>query len=214
MSFILDYQWEIFISLEVLSLIFLLLLLLIRYALLNQALSQLFLVAFVCMIVLEGVLALAVYRATGEIDTFQIVILVFIVYAFTFGIGDFKRLDRWIKQKVGHWQGVDLLTDEDKQIMQQQKDPIYRARKYRREWFIHTIIFVLAHVFFFIFYGNERLTFLEIMSDWSWLETFDPENIPPNGPYRVGPLYLVSLVWVIAYVSDTINALYYTIFKE
>jgi len=214
MTFILNYQWEIFIILEVLSIVFLLLFLLIRYAFRKLTLSRLFLAAFISMIIFEGILALGVYRETGEIDTFQIVILVFIVYASTLGIADFKRLDRWIKQKVGNWQGVDLLTARDKQIIQQQKDPIYRARKYRKEWFIHTIIFVIAHVFFFMFYGNERLSFLEIMSDWSWLENFDPENIPPNGPYRIGPLYLVSLVWAIAYIGDTINALYYTIFKE
>lgn len=214
MTFILNYQWEIFITLEILSLFFLLLFLFLRYAFRKLSLSRIFLAAFISMIIFEGLLALSVYRQTGEIDTFQIVILVFIVYAFTLGIADFKRLDRWIKDKVGKWQGIDLLTAKDKQIMRQQRDPVYRARKYRRDWLIHTIIFIIAHTLFFLFYGNEQLSFQEIMSDWSWLESFDPENIPPNSPYRSGPLHLVSFVWVIAYIGDTINALYYTIFKE
>lgn len=196
------------------SLVFLLAFLFVRYAIKNTPLSRSFLIAFIGMIVLEGILALGVYQQTGEIDTFQIVILIFIVYAFTFGISDFKRLDRWIKQKVGNWQGVDLLTVKDKQIMKQQKDPIYRARKYRREWAIHTVIFFIAHIFFFVFFGNEHLSFKEIMSDWTWLDDFDPVDVPDNGPYRIGPLYLVSFVWVIAYAGDTINALYYTLFKE
>src|SRR5699024_1950306 len=113
MQFLLEHQWNIFIGLEVASLIFLLIFLVIRYAFTKQRISGIFLGLFILCIVLESVLAWFIYQETGEIDTFQIVIAIFIVYAFTFGIGDFKKLDRFIKKHVGKWRGIDLLTEED-----------------------------------------------------------------------------------------------------
>src|SRR5690625_162345 len=101
MQFLLEHQWNIFIGLEVASLIFLLAFLVIRYAFTKQRISDLFLGLFILCIVLEAILAWLIYQETGEIDTFQIVIAIFIVYAFTFGIGDFKKLDHFIKAR---WQ--------------------------------------------------------------------------------------------------------------
>lgn len=106
MSFIIDYQWELFISLEVVSLLFLIVFLVIRYAFTKQRLSVLFLLLFLFCMVLEAVLAGVIYQETGEFSTFQVVIVLFLVYACTFGIGDFKKLDRFIKQKVGYWRGA------------------------------------------------------------------------------------------------------------
>lgn len=34
---------------------------------------------------------------------FQIVIPIFILYARTFGINNLKKLDRWIREKIGKW---------------------------------------------------------------------------------------------------------------
>lgn len=214
MTFILSYQWELFIILEILSLVCLISFLVLRYAFKNELLSRLFLVFFLSLIVLEGILAFVVYQKTGEIDTFQIIIFIFIIYAFTFGIADFKRLDRWIKQKVGKWRGVDLLTEKDKKIIARQKDPVYRAKRDRRFWYVHTIIFILVHLLFFYFYGNPNITPQEAVTDWSWIDDFDPEIVPENGPYNVALLHLVTLIWLIVYAADTINALYVTIFKD
>src|SRR5699024_1595298 len=77
----------------------------------------LFLGLFLLFILFEGLLAYLIYRQTGEIDTFQVVIIIFIIYACTFGVGDFKKLDRYIKVKVGKWRKVDLLTEKDKAVM-------------------------------------------------------------------------------------------------
>ncbi|MDY0410506.1 hypothetical protein [Paracerasibacillus soli] len=158
MDFIITYQWEIFISMEVLSFLSLVLFLFIRYALKKRLLSQTFLFIFLLLLLLEGVLALVVYKATGEIETFQIIILVFLVYACTFGIADFKKLDRWIKQKVGKWQGVDLLTEKDKQIMAKERDSHAVARKYRIGWYVHTAIFIIAQSIFLLYFGNDHLS--------------------------------------------------------
>src|SRR5699024_2610717 len=108
-----QYQWELFIVLEVVSVLSLLSFLLMLDALKVQLISLLCLLLFLPVTLLEGVLELIVYKETGVIDTLQIIIMLFLLYACTFGISDFKKLDRWMKQKVGNWQGVDLLTEKD-----------------------------------------------------------------------------------------------------
>ena len=89
MVFILAHQWEIFIAVEVLSMAALLLFGVVRYLLNKKKLSRLFIIAFLVLLALEALLAMLVYRETGEISTFQIVITVFVLYACTFGIFDF-----------------------------------------------------------------------------------------------------------------------------
>lgn len=94
------------------------------------------------MVILEGLLGLYVYHQTGEISTFQIVITVFIIYAFTFGIFDFIRLDRWMRRKIGTLRGVELLSDKDYKIIERNNNPKYIAKKYRKSSYIHLFIFV------------------------------------------------------------------------
>lgn len=60
-----------------------------------------FIFLFLFLLIIEGLLGLYVYRQTGEISTFQIVIIIFIIYAFTFGILDFikgcvKKLESYV----------------------------------------------------------------------------------------------------------------------
>ncbi|HLR81320.1 MAG TPA: hypothetical protein VK119_12280 [Bacillota bacterium] len=212
MDMMIQYQWELFIGLEVVSWLSLLSFLLVRYALKRQRLSMLCLLLFLTVTLLEGVLALIVYKETGVIDTLQIIIMLFLLYACTFGISDFKKLDRWMKQKVGNWQGVDLLTEKDRQAMEREQNPRWMARSYRRWWYGHTLLFIVAHSFFWLYFGNDDRLLGEVLTDWSWLENMDLDKIPENGPYRVASIYPVSLIWGIVYIADTINAWYYTLF--
>ena len=57
-----------------------------------------------------------VYQVTGEISTILIIITIFVLYACTFGIYDFLKLDRWMRRKIGEWRGVELLTEKDYRI--------------------------------------------------------------------------------------------------
>lgn len=129
--------------------------------------SRLFLFIFFSSFGLEALLAWVVYLQTGEISTFQIVILIFIVYACTFGISDFKRLDRYIKLKIGKWRGIELLTDEEKQKMVQAKDPEVIARRNRRWWYTHIFIFLIVHYIFWIKFGNHQHDFVYYLTDLS-----------------------------------------------
>jgi len=210
MDFILAFQWELFIFFEVLSWIFLVAFLIVRYAFNKMKLGRIFLFLFVFFIILEGFLAIVIYNHTGEIATFQIVILIFVVYAFTFGINDFKKLDRYIKQKVGNWRGIDLLTEKDKRKMEQLKNPKVIARNNRVWWYIHTIVFVLAHLFFWINYGNNAHPFLHYVTDLSW---FDGASLDES-PYTNEMVMNVSMLWIIIYGVDTIISWSYTLFPS
>jgi len=71
---ILEYSWEFFILIELLSIGVLLLFGIFRYFFNKPTLSIMFIFLFLFMLILEGLLGLYVYQQTGEISTFQIVI--------------------------------------------------------------------------------------------------------------------------------------------
>src|SRR5699024_10995262 len=104
---------------------------LLRYAFDRVKIGQIFLLLFLLFIIFEGILAFINYRQTGEIDTFQIVVFIFIIYACTFGISDFKKLDRYIKQTVGKWRKEELLIDNDRAVMEKQQNHENIACRYR-----------------------------------------------------------------------------------
>lgn len=89
MDFVTNYYWEIFIIIEILSLISLILFGLFRYVLDQRQTSRLFIILFIALLLSEAGLGLYIYHLTGEISTFVIIVIVFLVYAATFGIVDF-----------------------------------------------------------------------------------------------------------------------------
>src|SRR5690625_5988499 len=95
---------------------------LLRYVFDNRQMIIAFIVSFIVLIALEGLVGLLIYQDTGVISNFQIIVLIFVAYAATFGISDFKKLDRWMRKHIGKWHGVELLTDKDISIMKQQKN--------------------------------------------------------------------------------------------
>lgn len=208
MDFLIQYQWEIFIAAEILSFACLIGFGVVRYLLDKRQLSSTFLLLFIVFLVIEAMLALLLYNKTGEIETFQIVVMIFLLYACTFGILDFKKLDRWMRMKIGKWRGVELLTPKDLEKMARQKDPRYIAKKYRMSSMIHLFVFVVIQAAFWI-YGTSGLgQIIDYMQDLSWIGT---ENVAET-PYANEVLYRVSLIWGIVFVVDFIWSWSYTFF--
>ncbi|WP_226036771.1 hypothetical protein [Aquibacillus saliphilus] len=208
MKFLLDFQWEIFILAEVLSFLSLILFGVVRYIFNKRKMSFIFLIFFLVLLILEAALALVIYRETGEISPFQIVIMIFIVYACTFGINDFNKLDRWMKKKVGDWRGVDLLTEKDRRIMIRQKDPKHIAKVNRYSAMLHLLIFVVLQTIFWG-YGVDSLTqAMYYITDLSWLGTEDHLETP----YPNEVIYGISMIWGIVFIVDFIYSWSYTIF--
>src|SRR5690625_3966090 len=170
MNLILTYNWEIFITIEILSIAALILFGTSRYFFNRHTLSKMFIGLFLLLLVLEGALGFYVYRQTGEISTFQIVITIFIIYAFTFGIFDFIRLDRWMRRKIGALRRVELLSDKDYKIIRRNKDPKYIAKKYRISSYIHFVIFVTVQAILWILGTESIAEIIMYLSDFSWIE--------------------------------------------
>ncbi|GEN46173.1 hypothetical protein [Alkalibacillus haloalkaliphilus] len=210
MNLLIEYQWEIFISLEVLSVVALLLFGVLRYYLGHKQKSLVFILLFIVLLVIEAVLGVIIYQETGEFSTFQLVVLLFVIYALTFGINDFRKLDRWMRKKFGAWRGVELLTDEDYAIMNRQKDPKHVAKVNRISAMIHLLIFVTVQSYFWSL-GTEN--FAEIRSyitDLSWFESGNFED----SPYPNETLYSIGMLWTVIFVIDFIYSWSYTIFPS
>lgn len=208
LSPLINYQWEIFIALELLSFFFLMAFIVLRYVTIKQKLSNGFLVLFLLCMVIEVLLAFQVYRSTGEFSTFQIVVGIFLIYACTFGISDFKKLDRYIKGKIEKWRGISLLTEEDLIKIEQAKDPKVIARKNRLWWYFHALIFIIAHYFFWQYYGNHANGLSSYLTDLSWWE----EGVIENGPFQHDVIAQISRIWTLIFGLDTIISWSYTLF--
>ena len=208
MNFLLEYQWEIFIVAEVLSFVALILFGIVRYGFGRRKSSLTFLAIFLGLLIFEAGLALILYQETGEISNFQIVIMIFILYACTFGINDFRKLDRWMRKKIGNFRGTDLLTEKDKEIMRRQKDPKHIARVNRISAMIHLLIFVVAQVSIWA-YSLESFDEAKLyLTDLSWIGA---ENYQET-PYVSDMMYGISMIWGIVFMIDFIYSWSYTIF--
>lgn len=72
MNFLLQYNWELFIAAEVLSVVALLLFGFTRYWFIQGRTSYLFIGLFLLLLVLEALLGLYVYQQTGRFQPFSL----------------------------------------------------------------------------------------------------------------------------------------------
>lgn len=205
-----DYQLEIFIVAEVLSAVSLLLFGFLRYVMNKRKLSIFAIFAFLVLLILETLLVLVIYQETKEVSTFQIVIALFVVYACTFGVFDFLKLDRWMRQKIGKWRGVELLTAHDYVVLKRQKDPKFLARKYRITSMIHLAVFIVGQFIMWSFGTESFDEILSYLSDFSWVEA----GIAEESPYPNEMTYSIGIIWTLVFVIDFIYSWSYTFFPK
>lgn len=210
MDLLLEYNWELFIAAEVLSVLALLLFGISRYWFIQGRTSYLFIGLFLLLLVLEALLGLYVYQQTGEISTFLIIITLFVLYACTFGIFDFIRLDRWMRSKIGKLRGVELLTDKDYRMIERTKDPKYKAKKYRISSTIHLIVFFAGQYLLWSWETSGLDEMISYASDLSWIEDGDFRN----SPYQNDAMFAVGTIWGIVFVADFLYSWSYTLFPS
>ena len=208
MPFIVEHQWGIFITIEILSFLSLLLFGLLRYVLNKQKASIIAIIAFLVFLIIEALLGILIYQETNEISTFQIVIGLFVIYAITFGVFDFMKLDRWMRKIVGKWRRTELLTARDYAILKRQKDPKYQAKKYRLTSTIHLFVFIVGQSILW-FYGTESFEeMLSYLTNFSWVEA----GVAENSPYANEITYSIGRIWTLVFIVDFIYSWSYTIF--
>src|SRR5699024_6514038 len=191
MQTLIQYQWETFIGLEVLSLIFLLLFGIFRYFLDQKKFSLLFIFGFISLLVLEVLIGILIYRVTGELTQFHIVLIIFLAYALTFGYFDFKKLDRWMRKNIGKLRKKELLTEKDCLIIKRNQDPKYIAKKYRISAYTHTILFISAQTVLWLM-GTENMSeIIGYLRDLSWFD--NPTSA--GTPYANDIYFSIGIIW-------------------
>lgn len=209
-NFLLQYQWHLFITIEISFILVFLLFGFVRYFLNKLRLSYILLAIFVFLILLEALLAFVVYRLTGEFSIFQLIIIIFVLYAVTFGIFDFLKLDRWMRQKVGTWRNVELLTEKDYERIRRSKDPKYLARLYRKTSTVHLIIFIVGQ-FILWYHGTSSIPdMFTYLADLSWIQT---GNIDQS-PYANESTYSIGMLWGLIFFIDFVWSWSYTFFPS
>ncbi|WP_040205671.1 hypothetical protein [Neobacillus jeddahensis] len=100
MGFLVENKWVILVSLEVLAWLSTFFLLYARYGLKSnfwfKVGTVLFAVTGVIPQVLMGILN---FIATKKLDLFTLIIVLLIIYGFTIGKNDVKKLDAWAQKK-------------------------------------------------------------------------------------------------------------------
>lgn len=173
MNFILYYEWTIFVLIELASFFTLSLFGVTRYYFGKRRLSLIFIFTFLVLTIAEAGLGLLVYQATGKFTVYQFILIVFVLYACTIGIYDFIKLDRWLRDKVSDWRGVDLLSEDERHWIRM------KAQQNEKRFYLYKS---LLHISLFLFvqlvWGWNSLSFiwlsiLVIDSVYSWTYLFN-----------------------------------------
>lgn len=201
---LISYQWHIFITLEIISVLSALLFIVLRYGFKKRALSSFFLLLFILPLLLEALLAYTIYQQTGEITSFHIVVGLFVLYACTLGVSDFKKLDRKLRKWIGERRGENLLTERDLYLLAREKDSRYLQKKSIFYFALHTIIFSLFIFIMWSKYGNTHFTFsMQWFSDAKAIQPFTSE-LATN----------ILQVWIVVYIIDSLINLSYIFFPS
>ena len=207
MEFILDHKWFFLITAEIIFWVCAIAFLLLRYWFKFDRLSKFIITIFIINDLWIAFLAFSDYQRTGEFSMYQIIIVIFIVYAMTFGKSDFKKLDFFIKRQVAKFKGESLETLQN---------PIqhYGLAYAIIEWkqFVgHLFVFVILHVIFFMAFGlSDSLTTIP-KENWfgSW---FNKET--STVPFNHEGINQFSRVWLLVLLIDFVITLSYTIFPK
>ncbi|WP_202079244.1 hypothetical protein [Caldalkalibacillus salinus] len=153
MSSLFYHQWGLFFISEGLIWILMVFFLLARYLLRLNGLSLFLLLLVILGNGFQLFLGSVDYYFTGKVSFFQVFIILFIIYASTLGQADFKRLDRYIKQKVLTWQNKrGWMRHEMLEVIRPEPEAERLAyRKYRRQLLaIHILAYLVMHTLWFM----------------------------------------------------------------
>lgn len=203
-TFLFDHKLAFLIVSEVIFWVFVVLALLFRYWFRMKKAS---LVAFIILILEElAVLFFGVldYIQVGTFSSFQVIIIIFIIYGLIFGKSDFKKLDKWIKKKVAHIKGETLPVEvEDTRGALHGKE---HAKQERRNFYGHFLTFIMAHIIFAILFGFVPESFFNMPLPQ------EIEGIIKTSNHN--PISSISNIWTKILIIDFIWSFSYTVFPK
>lgn len=200
------YRWELFILTEVVFWLCIALFIVARYFLGWYRVSVWILPIFIISVLADAALGWIDYQATGEFSTFQFIVIIFIIYAATSGLSDFKRLDAFIQRKVAKWKGE---PEPQVTLKQPPKYGVEHARHERKGWYMHVMIFALAATIFVFLFGTSDQFEVSMLFDKDFYVAW--WNDTDQGMYRDSALNQIMKTWFIILIVDAVISLSYTV---
>lgn len=208
MEFILENKWAFLITAEIIFWVSILSFLTLRYWFKLQKISLVFFLIFIINDLWIAAMGYMDYLKTREFSSYQIIILIVICYALTYGKSDFKRLDGFMQRKIAK------LKKEPIPKIQQHKE-LYGMDYTKHEWkqFLnHLIIFSIVHIALLLYFGLTT-KFGDINSIESLLKLWFSDT-QSSFPFNNSRANNFSRIWTLVLVIDTIITLSYTIFPK
>lgn len=207
MEFILDHKWTFLVTAEVVFWISILSFLTARYWFQLYGVSWLFFGLFILNDLWIATMGYFDYLRTGDFSSYQIIILVILVYALTYGKTDMKRLDRFIQRKVAEWKGEELVIEGPTALYGKE-----HARQERKDFAKHLGIFLIVNVGFYLVSG-----FSDGIKNISSLEGLFTEWVEQEKaliPFENRTLNQIMRVWTLVLVIDGLFSFSYTLFPK
>ncbi|CAM4057892.1 hypothetical protein BAMA_00665 [Bacillus manliponensis] len=208
MDFILENKWTFLIIAEVVFWISILSFLILRYWFELKKSSLAFFILFIVNDLWIATMGFFDYLKTGKFSNYQIIIVVIIVYALTYGKNDFRKLDAFIQKKVAGWKGNPIPEVNIPKRLSGKE----HAKNERKQFFFHFLTYVVVHAIFIIIFGlsNQLHDIQNIGSSLSqWFEEIHPQ-LPTNN-MAVNNL---SRIWTLILAIDGAISLSYTFFPR
>ncbi|WP_026678238.1 hypothetical protein [Fictibacillus gelatini] len=208
MDFILENKWLFLIIAESIFWVSILTFLLLRYWFGLKRLSIAFFILFIVNDLWIAIMGLYDYMKTGKFSSYQTVIVVFIVYALTYGKSDFKRLDSFIQRKVASWKGQPVPDVEGVKKLYGKA----HAQHERKQFFKHLLVYVIAHIVFVLLFGlSDQISSPQDLTDVLSRWFSEKQPIFPSNSTTVNN---ISRIWSLILIIDGVISLSYTFFPR
>lgn len=205
-EFILQYKWLFLILGEVIFWVSLLGFFIVRYAFGLEKLSKYFI--FLWLTSDAWLLALGVmdYRNTGTFDTFQVIIVIFLLYALTFGRNDMRKLDQWMKRNIRKWKGEPPVEEEKEEKL----FGLDYAVKQGKEFALHALMY--ASVLFILSFFSDFRSPNEILK----LNDFGDAlgHLIEKGWFTDPTIGKITGIWMLILIIDAVITVTYFIFPK
>ncbi len=208
MDFVIDHKWTFLITAEVIFWVSMISFITARYWFKLYKVSWLFFVLFILNDLWIAIMGYFDYIETGEFSNYQIIIVVILVYALTYGKTDMKRLDGYIRRKVADWKGEQLAPQTNYSSLYGAE----HAKQERKDFLKHVIFFLSLNLLFWIVFGFTEAT--TQLSDVETFVTYWFESDKALLPYTNTSINQIVRVWSIVLVADGIISFSYTIFPK
>ncbi|WP_026691701.1 hypothetical protein [Alteribacter aurantiacus] len=209
MERLIHYQWELFIATEVIAIVAIVAFTICRYLLKSNSGTKISLWLFILSNVFDVIVGFFIYRHTGELSTFQVVVFIFVVYAITFGRSDFLKLDYWLRTQIDRYFHTSHVSEDERQRMNEKKNS---GRESLREWGLHVLLFTIVNVSFFLVFPSTQVALTEALQVDGLVRWFEsPEAF---GLFGEPALNQVVIIWVLILFIDTVVTMSYLLFPD